>query len=162
MKKRIRDYIKRFFLIDDSPHKVAGGAALGIFLGIVPGEGVLATLFLSSLFRLNRLAALAGVGAVNMWTTVLVFPLAATAGSWIFGIDYATLRENFSQATDSGFRYFFGKAIFFDLTLPLMVGFLIVAGTISLAFYFGLLYFLVRKKRLRKDAHLLHKENSDN
>jgi uncharacterized protein (DUF2062 family) len=162
MKKRIRDYIKRFFLIDDSPHKVAGGAALGIFLGIVPGEGVLATLFLSSLFRLNRLAALAGVGAVNMWTTVLVFPLAAMVGRWIFGVSGDTLKQNFEKTTDAGFRYFFGKAIFFDLTLPLMVGFLIVAGTISLAFYFGLLYFLVRKKRLQKDAHLLRKENSDN
>ncbi len=155
---KVRIFIKKFFLINDTPHKVAGGAALGIFLGIVPGEGVLATLVLSSIFRLNRLAAVAGVGAVNMWTTFLLFPLAAAFGSWIFGINYEALRENFDQTTDAGWRYFFGKAIFFDLTLPLIVGFVIVAGAISLAFYFGLLYFLIKRKHLRKNAHLLAKK----
>lgn len=158
MKKRIRDYIKQFFLIDDTPHKVAGGAALGIFLGITPGEGVLATLFLSSLFRFNRLAALAGVGAVNMWTTFLVFPLAAAVGGWIFGISGEVLKQSFNKTTDAGFKYFFGKAIFFDLTLPLAVGFVVVAGAIALIFYFGLLYFLIKRKHLRKDAHLLEKK----
>ena len=78
---------RKFFLINDTPHKVAGGAALGTFLGIVPGEGVLITLLLSSLTRLNRLAALAGVGATNMWTTVLTLPVAAFFGGWIFRID---------------------------------------------------------------------------
>jgi uncharacterized protein (DUF2062 family) len=158
MKKRIRDYIKQFFLIDDTPHKVAAGAALGIFLGIVPGEGVLATLFLSSLFRFNRLAALAGVGAMNMWTTFLVFPAAAAVGCRFFGISYEVLKQNFDRTADAGWRYFLGKAVFFDLTLPLIVGFVAVAGAIALAFYFGLLYILIRKKHLRKDAHLLEKE----
>lgn len=158
MKKRIRDYIKQFFLIDDTPHKVAGGAALGIFLGIVPGEGVLATLVLSSLFRFNRLAALAGVGASNMWTTFFVFPPAAAAGGWLFGINHETLRANFSQTYDAGWKYFLGKAIFFDLTLPLIAGFVAVAGAISLVFYFSALFFLLKKKHLRKDAHLLAKK----
>jgi len=153
--QKIKQYIRQFFLINDTPHKVAGGAALGIFLGIIPGEGVLATLVLASLLRLNRLAALAGVGAVNMWTTVLVFPLAATVGSWIFGINYEALRENFSQTSHVGWRYFLGKAVFFDLTLPLIVGFVVVAGTISLVVYFGLLYFLIKRKHFQKNAHLL-------
>ena len=86
MKKRIRDYIKQFFLIDDTPHKVAGGAALGVFLGMTPGEGVLVTLFFAYILRLNRLAALAGVLAVNMWTTVLVLPVAAAIGGLIFQV----------------------------------------------------------------------------
>lgn len=154
---KIKRLIKHFFLINDTPHKIAGGAALGIFLGIVPGEGVLATLALSSLFRLNRLAALAGVGAVNMWTTFLVFPPAAAVGGWLFGISTEALKESFGKTTDAGFRYFFGKAIFFDLTLPLIVGFVAVAGAIALVFYFSLLYFLIRKKHLQKDAHLLMK-----
>lgn len=155
MKNKIRNYAKQFFFINDTPHKIAAGAALGIFMGIIPGEGVLATLTLSFLFRFNRLAALAGVGAVNMWTTFLIFPLAATVGSWIFGINYEILRKNFSKTTNAGWKYFFGKAVFFDLTLPLVVGFIIVAGVISLAFYFGLLYILLKKKHLRKNTHLL-------
>ncbi len=153
--QKIKKYIRQFFLIDDTPHKVAGGAALGVFLGITPGEGILATLVLASLFRLNRLAALTGVGAVNMWTTFLVFPLAAAVGSWLFGINYEVLRKNFSQISHTSWRYFLGKAVFFDLTLPLIVGFVAVAGAISLTVYFGLLYFLIKRKHFRKNAHLL-------
>ena len=155
MKKRIRDYIKQFFLIDDTPHKVAGGAALGIFIGIVPGEGVLTTLVLASLFRLNRLAALAGVGVSNMWTTVLALPLAAFFGGWIFGINAKTLLGDFDRAYHLGPKFFLSKAIFFDLTLPLIVGFIIVAGAIALAAYFSFFFFLIRKKHLKRDEHVL-------
>jgi uncharacterized protein (DUF2062 family) len=157
-KEKIKKLARKFFLINDSPHKVAGGAALGIFLGIIPGEGVLATLFFSSIFRLNRLAALAGVGVVNMWTTFLLFPPAAAIGGWIFGMDYDSLRTSFDNATNAGIKYFLSKAVFFDLTLPLIVGFAVVAGAISFLVYLGLLYFLIKKKHLRKDAHLLEKK----
>jgi uncharacterized protein (DUF2062 family) len=155
MKKRIRDYIKQFFLIDDTPHKVAGGAALGIFIGIVPGEGILTTLVLSSLFRLNRLSALAGVAITNMWTTVLVLPIAAFFGGWLFGIKTRTLLSDFDRIYHLGLKSFLSKAIFFDLTLPLIVGFVFVAGAIALLAYFGLLFVLIRKKHLKKDAHVL-------
>lgn len=156
-KEKIKNLLKKFFLIDDTPHKVAAGAALGVFLGIVPGEGVLATLLFSSLFGFNRLSALAGVGAVNMWTTLLVFPPAAAVGGWLFGIKYEALRVSFSQAYDAGWKYFLGKAIFFDLTLPLIVGFVLVAGAISFSLYFGLLYFLCRRKKMCEKDHLLQK-----
>jgi len=158
MKKRIRDYIKRFFLIDDTPHKVAAGAALGIFLGIVPGEGFLATLVLSSIFRFNRLAALAGVGAVNMWTTFLIFPPAAYVGALIFGVKYEDLKVCFDSTVAMGFKYFFSKAVFFDLTLPLICGFLIVAGAIALLAYFGFLYLLCRRKKFCERQHVLLKK----
>lgn len=158
MKKKIREYIKQFFLIDDTPHKIAAGAALGVFLGIVPGEGVLATIVLSSLFRFNRLAALAGVGASNMWSTLLVFPPAAAVGGWLFVINSEILRNNFSQTYNAGWKYFWGKAVFFDLTLPLIVGFLIVAGLVAIGFYAVILYLLIKKKHLQKDAHLLEKK----
>lgn len=158
MKKRIRDHIKRFFLINDTPHKVAAGAALGIFLGIVPGEGFLATLLFSSIFGLNRLAALAGVGVVNMWTTFLVFPPAAYTGALIFGLKYEDLKACYDSTMAMGFKYFLSKAVFFDLTLPLICGFLVVAGAIAVAAYFGLFYFLCRRKKFCEREHLLLKK----
>ncbi len=88
MNERIKIFFKKFFLINDTPHKIAAGAALGIFLGIVPGEGVMTTLVLASLFRFNRAAALIGVLATNMWTTLAVLPLAAGVGSFLFGENY--------------------------------------------------------------------------
>lgn len=158
MKKRIRDYIRQFFLIDDTPHKVAAGAALGVFLGITPGEGVLCTLVLSSLLRLNRLAATAGVLAVNMWTTFLVLPIAATVGAFVFGKNYSELVGQFHGISGNYGKLFFSKIFFYDITLPLLVGFFIVAGTIALSIYF-LLLLLLNFKGKQKNTHLLHKDN---
>lgn len=160
MKRKIGDYIKRFFLIDDTPHKVAGGAALGVFLGITPGEGVLTTLFFAYIFRLNRLAALAGVLAVNMWTTVLVLPVAAAVGGFIFHINPQTLSNDSHEVFNLGWQYFFSWNILRDVALPLIVGYITVAGAIALIFYFSLLYFLIKRKHLRKDVHLLEKNKN--
>ena len=104
MKKRFRDYIKRFFLIDDTPHKIAGGAAMGVFMGITPGEGVLITLFFAYIFRLNRLAALAGVLAVNMWTTVLTLPIAAALGGFFFKVSPQVLSAGVQVTLSIGWQ----------------------------------------------------------
>ena len=154
MRKRIRDYIKQFFLIDDVPHKVAGGAALGIFLGIVPGEGVLATLFLAYIFRLNRLAALAGVLSVNMWTLIFVLPIAATIGGVIFHIDPRSLSESFHHSASLGWEFLFSWNMFREAALPLLVGFVVFAGSVAAAVYFGLLYLLIKRKKLKEKEHL--------
>jgi uncharacterized protein (DUF2062 family) len=160
MKKRIRDYIKQFFLIDDTPHKVAGGAALGIFMGMTPGEGVLITLFFAYIFRLNRLAALAGVLAVNMWTTVLTLPVAAAIGGFIFRINPETLANDFHQVFSLGLNYFFSWNILRDVALPLFAGYAILAGAVAAVFYFGLLYILIKRKYLQRDTHLLAKKEN--
>ena len=65
--RKIKNGVKKFFLIDDTPHKIAGGFALGVFWGIMPGEGVATTLITAVLLRLNRLSATAGVAMSNMW-----------------------------------------------------------------------------------------------
>jgi uncharacterized protein (DUF2062 family) len=157
-KEKAKKFIKKFFLINDTPHKIAAGAALGVFLGIAPGEGVLCTLLLSSLLGFNRLAAMAGVLAVNMWTTFLILPFAATIGSFVFGKDYADLSSHFYGASGDYVKLFFSKIFFFNIALPLLVGFFITAGTIALTLYF-LLLLLLNFKGYQKKAHLLHKEN---
>ncbi|MFZ2193449.1 MAG: DUF2062 domain-containing protein [Candidatus Moraniibacteriota bacterium] len=143
--KRISAFLKKFFLIDDTPHKIAAGAALGIFLGIIPGEGVLATLVLASLFHFNRLSATAGVLAFNMWATVVILPISAGVGAFIFQTNPQELIANFNSTYKLGLKFFLSKIIFFELVLPLIVGFLITAGIIALVFYF-LIYFLLKYK----------------
>ena len=155
MKKKIRDYIKQFFLIDDTPHKVAGGAAAGVFLGITPGEGVLITLFFAYIFRLNRLAALAGVLAVNMWTTVLVLPFAAAIGGFIFRVNPQTLSNDFHESLSLGWQYLFSWNVLRETALPLLVGYAVFAGTIAALIYFGLLYLLIRRKKIKEKEHIL-------
>lgn len=145
---KIKNFIKKFFLIDDSPHKVAAGAALGIFMGVVPGEGVISTLLVATLFRFNRLSATAAIFATNMWSTVLVLPLAAITGGFLFRVNSQTLINSFHETYSLGLSYFFSKMILFELVLPLMVGYIISALTIALVFYF-LLYFLLKYKKVK-------------
>jgi uncharacterized protein (DUF2062 family) len=158
MKKRIRDYIKQFFLIDDTPHKVAGGAAMGVFMGITPGEGVLITLFFAYILRLNRLSALAGVLAVNMWTTVITLPVAAALGGFIFRVNPQALSNDFHEAFNLGWQYLFSWNILRETAIPLIVGYVIEAGIIASIVYFSLLYFLNKRKKVTKKEHLLADE----
>lgn len=158
MRKRIRDYIKKFFLIDDTPHKVAGGAALGAFMGITPGEGVLSTLLLAYIFRLNRLAALAGVLAFNMWTTVLALPVATAIGGLVFHVDPQKLSSDFHETLNLGWQYLFSWNILRETAIPLLAGYVILAGAVAGALYFSLLFFLIRKKRLKEKEHLLSRD----
>lgn len=145
---KIKNFIAKFFLIDDSPHKVAAGAAIGIFWGIMPGEGVATTLVTATIFRFNRLSATAGVLAVNMWMTIVSLPLAAICGGFLFKVDPEILISNFKSTYDLGIKYFFTETIFSHLLLPLIAGFFIVSIAISLVFYF-LLYFLLKYKKVR-------------
>jgi uncharacterized protein (DUF2062 family) len=155
MKNKLTKFISRFFLINDTPQKIAGGAALGIFLGIFPGEGVLATLFFATIFRFNKLSATAGVLAVNMWATALVLPLAAAIGCLFFGIEYDYLIGQFNANYQAGFKNFLVGTIFFDIAVPLLVGFFVVSGLIASGFYF-LLYFILKRKHIE---HLKDKIN---
>jgi len=145
---KFKKFIKHFFLIDDSPHKVAGGVAVGIFMGIVPGEGLLSTLFFAYVLRFNRLSALTALVAVNMWMTLVALPLAAITGGFLFGVSSQSLINNFQNTYTLGWNYFFSKIILFELILPLMVGFVIVALTIALSFYL-LVYFLLKYKKIK-------------
>lgn len=156
-KTKIQNFFRRFLLIDDTPHKVAGGAALGVFLGIIPGEGVTASLVLATLFRLNKISATAGALATNMWTTVIVLPLAAFIGGWFFKVSPAQLMDEFHTTFNSGWKHFWGKTIFLNLALPLLVGFLLVAS-LTAAIIYTVLYFLLRYQHLRK-THLFHKQS---
>jgi len=158
MKQKIRDYIKQFFLIDDSPHKIAGGAALGIFMGITPGEGVLTTLFFAYILRLNRLAALAGVLAVNMWTTVLALPVAAAIGGLIFRVSPQILSNDFHETLSLGWQYLLNWNILRETALPLIVGYVVFAGAIAAIVYFTLLYLLAKRKKTKEKEHLLSKD----
>ena len=105
--KKLTTFLKKFFLIDDTPHKVAAGAALGIFLGIIPG-GILTAIVIAWIIRVNRLSAVAGVLATNFWTSILIMPFAAKLGCLIFGVNSEDLIKNFNQ---SYFRNYYFEII---------------------------------------------------
>ena len=135
-------FLRQVFLIDDTPHKIAAGAALGVFLGIAPGTGVTATVLLASIFRFNRLAAIAGVLATNMWTLIFALPLAAAVGGYLFGGNGTLLIAQFHKIQTVGYRFLFSKDVFLDIVLPISVGFVVVSGIIALGFYVLILFLM--------------------
>lgn len=142
----MRNFFKQFFLIDDTPHRIAAGAALGVFLGIAPGAGVAASVVLASIFRINRLAAIAGAIATNTWTLVFALPLAAAVGGFMVGDNKMSLIEQFNQIQNLGIKFLFSKEIFFNIVLPLTLGFVVVSGVIAL-FCYMLTFVLVKMHR---------------
>lgn len=146
--QKIKNFITKFFLIDDTPHKIAAGFALGVFWGIMPGEGVGITLITASLLRFNRLSATSGVLASNMWTTFIILPLAATVGGFFFNVSPEFLIKSFNETFHLGFKYFFTETVIIKILTPFFVGFLVVSVLISVFFYLGI-YFLLKYEKLK-------------
>jgi uncharacterized protein (DUF2062 family) len=146
---KIKAFFASFFDLEDSAHNIAAGAALGIFFGIMPVEGITTTLVFVTLLGFNKPSALLGMLATNSWTTFVLLPLAALAGGLLFNKTIASLYVQFDQTYQMGLSAFFSKASLLDLALPLVVGYLIVALTIALLFYLiiyvCLKYFKVEK-----------------
>ena len=145
---KFKNFFLQFFLIDDTTHKIAAGAALGVFWGIMPGEGIGTTLLTSTLLRFNRFSATASVIATNTWTTFFILPLAATAGGFFFKINAENLIKDFKNTYHLGIKYFFTEEIFARILLPLLTGFFIISLLISLFVYFSL-YILLKYRKIR-------------
>ncbi|NTU66661.1 MAG: DUF2062 domain-containing protein [Candidatus Moranbacteria bacterium] len=145
---KIKNFLLKFFLIDDTPHKVAAGAALGVFWGIMPGEGIGTTIVTAAIFRFNRLSAVTAALATNTWTSFFILPLAAVIGGYIFKTDPGKLIDDFKNTYHLDIRYFFTEDILFGLIIPLLAGFAIVSIAISMLVYFSV-YFLLKYRKIR-------------
>lgn len=83
-----RRFKRKILNLQDSPEKVAGSFALGSFIGVSPlvGMQVIVSLLLSFLFKLNKIAAVAGVLNTNLTKGLMLYPLNYKIGAWILGI----------------------------------------------------------------------------
>ena len=108
-------YIK-LFKINDSPQRIALGFGLGVFLGIIPGTGPLAALFLALLFRVNRASALLGSLLTNTWLSIVTFLLAIKVGSAIMHLDWQVVRQGW-------------------MLLPVILGYFIVSFSLGILVY---------------------------
>ena len=145
---KFKAFLKKFFLIHDTPHKIAAGAALGLFMGIIPG-GVITTLVLASILRFNRLSAGIGALAFSVWTTALFLPPSAALGGFLFNTNTHDLASDINRIYQLGFTDLIGRQIwpvFLDLALPLIVGLFIVGSAVSLVFYLFLFRLLKNRK----------------
>ena len=135
---------QKIVVINDTPQRIALGAGLGVFTGILPGTGPIAALFLAMLFRVNRAAALLGSLLTNTWLSLVTFFLSIKIGSAIFRTDWRDAYYNWVLF----FKDFHWVRLFelsiFKIILPVMLGYFIVA------FCLGLLVYLITLIALKK------------
>jgi uncharacterized protein (DUF2062 family) len=127
-------YIK-LFRIHDTPQKIAQGFGLGVFLGILPGTGPIAALFLAFLLRVNRISALLGSILTNTWLSVLTFLLSIKLGSAIMNLNWQETYKNWLRfLKEFSFAGLF-KVSILKIILPLAIGYFIVALCAGLLAY---------------------------
>lgn len=149
--------IKQFFIniykqligIADSPHKIAGGFALGVFLGVLPGAGPMASIALAFIFRLNKAAAFVGSLLTNTWFSLVAFVAAVKIGSAVLGLSWGEV-YNQCQLLMKNFhwRYLIDVSLL-NILKPLFVGYAVIAGIAAIIAYIiiRIVLFLRRKKK---------------
>ena len=130
-------------LLNDTPGRVAGGFAIGVFVGVAPtfGVGLLLAGFLSALLRCNVAAAVVGSATGAPPLIFLVWIASAWIGAGIFGLDFAPLYVQFK----AGAVWHAGKDVF----LAYLVGNIFVTLAATALGYAVILAFMKRRARIR-------------
>ncbi|PIP19822.1 MAG: hypothetical protein COT38_03225 [Candidatus Omnitrophica bacterium CG08_land_8_20_14_0_20_41_16] len=126
---------EKLFKINDTPQRIALGLGLGVALGIIPGTGPLAALFLAVVFKVNRASALLGSLLTNTWLSFVTFLLALRIGSAIFRVSWIALKNDW-KALFVGFRWsYLFKVSFFKVIMPILVGYILIALSLGIFVY---------------------------
>lgn len=137
-----RALLRKILMLDDTPHSVALGTTIGMFIGMTPTVGiqmiiVLAIAFLARpFFRFNKIAAVLTVYVTNPLTLVPIYWFNYQVGTGFIPSDVTyedfvkivqfDSHENWSERALS---------LFTDLGAPLLVGCLLVATVCSVLTY---------------------------
>ena len=137
---------------DDTPHRIALGAAIGMFVAITPTPGVqmALTLALATLFRANKVVGLPLVWLSNPVTALPILVPCWQVGRALTASDAAShqdvvqrLRESFTLGEQGMISHLFEKDFWLEFLgfmaefgLELWVGCLIIGGAVGLVTYF--------------------------
>lgn len=120
---------------NDSAQKIALGFGLGVFLGVIPGTGILAALFLAFVFKLNRISALLGSLLTNTWISIATFLLSIKLGSVIMKLDWQEVRRQLAQSFDEFRLADLLNSSFLKIILPVLVGYFIISLILGIVAY---------------------------
>ncbi len=149
--------IKRFFIyrvlhVDDTPHRIALGLAIGIFVTWTPTMGLqmILTVLLASLMRANKFVGVPFVWISNPVTAVPLYGLNYLVGTWILpdGYSVTEFTESVSKAIFTGGGWadkitaWWGATI--DFFWPLWIGSIVVALILAVPTYFVTRWAVVR------------------
>ncbi len=142
-------YIK-LFRIHDTPQRIALGVGIGVFLGIIPGTGPIAAVFMALVLRVNRAAALLGSLLTNTWLSFLTFFLSIKIGASIMRVDWQDVHRNWVQFLKDFRVITLFKLATLKIILPVIIGYFVVAFCLGLIAYLVTLIIFTRiKKKVR-------------
>ena len=158
LKINLRKSLQKFFnflyvklvKINDTPQRVAIGFGIGVFFGIIPGLGPLASLFTASLLKVNRASALLGSLLTNTWISFVTFIASIKIGAVLMGIDWQVAKnEWYTVFKNFHFADLF-KVSLLKTILPTIIGYVVVAAFLGFLSYLLILLFLNLRKRRSK------------
>lgn len=137
-----RAKLRQVFSIKESPRRVAGAFALGVFIGMSPLLGIHTVLGIAFawVLKLNRLVTLVGVYVTNPWTIVPIYSFGTWLGARMLGIDHILPAVDWAHVSFS--------ALLRDFR-PLLMPFLIgntVLGLISAVISYVVIFTAVKKE----------------
>lgn len=154
--------------IEDTPRKVAWGAAIGVFIGIFPsfGLGIIISFILAWIFKFNKTAAVVGSCIMNFITSPFFWALSMFTGALIMQVDIHQLQEAHAngrilleEMNISNLMTFLSQSWY--LALAYLVGNLIISTIFAVATYWLLLKSILayRERKRRKRLHLPKKSH---
>ena len=153
--KRIAAYFaalgRKLLELRDTPHAIAGGVAIGVFIGFTPLFGIktLLCLALAYLLRCNPIAAVIAVSlhdvAIPFWPVLL--KVEYDVGAWILGhFEHVPTKIDMKQFR---FHDMLKWTTFFSVGLPLLIGSLFLSTPAAAVSYIGMLRLLQYREKKR-------------
>jgi len=150
-----RRLIRRLLSLDDSPHAIALGTAIGMFVGMTPTVGIQMILVVAiaavtrHLFHFNRAAGLITVYISNPITILPLYAAFYYVGTLLVDapLTPAEFQEQFENALDRGWLDPL-RFIFSEVAWPMIAGSLLIATATALPTYPIVRRLVVTKRRL--------------
>lgn len=149
----------RIHRIQDTPHKIAIGLAVGVFVTFTPYMGLhfILAAICAWMFGGSIIASAIGTFIGNPFTFPFIWLMTYNLGNTLIGVD--TTEEFTYELTFS--TIFHHPGYFFDhLLLPMTLGGLIIGAIVGMMFYWPVLRF-VQSYQERRRARLLKRKNGN-
>lgn|GEM_PF-508498 len=139
----IKKLIRTVLLIRNSPHSLALGVALGLFIGLTPTVGIqmLLVVVIGTLIGANRIIALVLCWISNPLTFLPLYYLFYLLGAWILGTDLWTfvsfsrkMNDMIFVRDESGFMGVF-RLFSYEVFGPMWLGSVIIALVVAVPSY---------------------------
>ena len=150
VKKWFKPIYHQLVEINDTPLRTGVGLGLGVFCGIFPGMGPLASLAAASLLRVNKAAALSGSLLTNSWLSVVSFAIAVKIGAAASGAQWTKVSAD-CQLLIKNFHWrdLFNVSVL-GILKPLLIGYallgLLLGAAVSIA---AIIFLTLRIKKLK-------------